>query len=76
MPSERSIDVFRSLYERKDDLVVREFVKGLGLSIHEGHRALEALADPRLIAIQQGRIELARHIIKGITEPIRIKGDK
>lgn len=76
MPSERSIDVFRSLYERKDDLVTRAIIKGLELSISEGHRALEALADPRLIAIQQGRIELAKCIIKGITEPIRIKGDK
>ena len=75
MPQERSTDIFKALHENRDDLIARQIVKGLTLSIKEGHRALETLAEPRAIAVQQGRIDLARSIIKCIMDPvIRQKG--
>jgi hypothetical protein len=74
---ERSTDIFKSLHENRDDLLARIIVKGLQLSIDEGHRALETLADQRVITLQQGRIDLARSIIKCITDPnIPQKGKK
>lgn len=75
MAADRSTDILVGLSVHKDDLPFKRLVEAMTLEIDEDHRALETATDIRAINLLQGRIYLAKSIIKSITNP-RLRKEK
>lgn len=73
---ESSIKQFRTLSQFRHDAVTKGLLKGLELVVDEGRTALETLSDPRAIAAVQGRVALARTIIKAVSDTPKANEEK